>query len=316
MYYPFLYGRQSELLALRDLPSEPSIWNHITPVIEPVNSVSGDLLRCLTKLHRLPTPVFLITNPHHENFRRPGTIQQWRQEIDHYVTGDGAIVIPAFQVSGPSAAEQLPLFIQEFPNRPLGLVLRTRDLTSAFLLKQIRGRDVTIFVHRAAKPRSYLKELPANQTVEVEENFIERARNADYSGIEPFSDSLTEFKKANRPGFSDFGPLPSTFKLGGGQPAAVAIHLSFADDDGDISLQHFVSDSTERGDGDRASKMSEAVAKVAAEHRDNPEKFVRSVGFRQYLDQHENAQPTDLATSKRQQISHHLETVATVLSTM
>lgn len=37
MYFPYLRGRQFELIALRELIENNLIGNHIYPVIEPVN---------------------------------------------------------------------------------------------------------------------------------------------------------------------------------------------------------------------------------------------------------------------------------------
>lgn len=303
MYFPYLYGRRFELLALRDIADQLAGWGNIVPVVEPVNVDPGDLRRCLRTLQEKRARLYLITNPSSGDFTSEGR-DEWRQSADTFVE-DTALVCPAHQIASQSDAEALAAFFQEFEDRPVGVVVRTQDLAPQDLATLIAGRDATVFVHKSANPRAYLRELPTEQTVEVEAAFQEQARNADYIGAEWFSSSHLEFAEAQRPGFSDFGPLPTTFREGGGPPGAVAVHLTYARADG-LWIQHFVSDSTIVGEGDNVSKIGEATAKVAAEVADDPGKFVQSVGLQAYLSQRVN----NLAGNKRQQITHHLATVA------
>ena len=49
MYFPYLRGRQFELIALRELVENKLIGKHIYPVIEPVN-LSSTLTKTLENL--------------------------------------------------------------------------------------------------------------------------------------------------------------------------------------------------------------------------------------------------------------------------
>jgi hypothetical protein len=303
MYFPYLYGRRVELLALRDNAGQLAGWGNVTPVVEPVKVDPGDLSRCLRTLQEKHARLYLITNPSHGDFVSGGR-DEWRQSVQGFVE-DAALVYPAYQISSQSDASALAAFFGEFEDRRVGIVVRTPQTSPQDLAGLMAGRNAIAFVHKSANPRAYLRELPAGQSVEVEAAFQEQARNADYVGAEWFSSSHLEFADEGRPGFSDFGPLPTTFSETGGPPGAVAAHLTYAAEGG-LWIQHFVSDSTVRGQGDNASKIGEAAAKIAAEVGRNPGKFVRSAGLHAYLSQQVN----DLAGNKRQQITHHLATVA------
>lgn len=304
MYFPYLYGRGVELLALRDTADQLAGWGNIVPVVEPVKADPGALSRCLVTLQQKRARLYLITNPSRGDFASVGD-SEWRQRIQGFID-DAALVYPAHQIASQSDADTLPAFFDEFDGRRVGIDVRTQHTSPEDLAALIRGRDAIVFVHKSANPRAYLRQLPVGRSVEVEGAFQEQARNADYSGVEWFSSSHLEFAAEGRPGFSDFGPLPTTFSETGGPPGAVAVHLTYAAGTDGLWIHHFVSDSTVRGEGDNASKIAEAAAKIAAEVADNPGKFVQSGGLRAYLSQRVN----DLAGNKRQQITHHLETVA------
>lgn len=59
--------------------------------------------------------------------------------------------------------------------------------------------------------------------------FIERARNADYLGVEEelFTEMHRYYKDDGFYGFSDYTALAKTFSDGGMLPYAVAIHLTY-----------------------------------------------------------------------------------------
>lgn len=81
------------------------------------------------------------------------------------------------------------------------------------------------------------------------------ASKSDHSGQEWFTPSHREFTREGRTGYSDFGPLPPTFKKVGGQAYAVVVHLTFVAEDGDVWVEHSVSDSIGRDDGNATSKI-------------------------------------------------------------
>lgn len=309
MYFPYLYGRREELLALRDLAEELSRWNCVIPVIEPVKPDPDDLCRCIQQMGDAGASVHLVVNPSHGDFESTDVLSRWKSRVDDILSSNSHVV-PTYQISRPADVNNVDNFLAETEGNAIGIVVRSADLDPERLNSIVRSRDVVVFVHSSANPRSYLRVLPKDKAVLVEPCFNLQPRNADYEGEEWFTSSHLDFEREGRRGFSDFGPLPNTFNEGGGQPGAVALHLSYQRPDGSIWLQHFVSDSVERGDGDASSKMSEATAKLHASYINFPQKFVESRGLLKFLQQHGDESPTSLGTSKRQQLVHHITTVA------
>ncbi len=306
MYFPYLYGRRAELLALRDVAPHLTRWK-TTPVIEPANLDPGDLVRCLQGLDAEGASCCLIVNPSQGQFTAGG-LAPWLAKIRGFVANP-AVVRPTFQVFGAGDRPALQVFLRNHHGRDVAVVVRTADLPPAALATDLAGSSAIVFLHARSNPGAYARALPRGAAVEVAPRFNVQARNADYNGPEWLTSSHQTYLADGLPGFSDFGPLPPTFSLRGGQAAAVAIHLTYEEGDGSIWVQHFVSDSTEIGDGDVTSKMAEATKKVFDAVRADPTKFVVSPGVQAYIDQHATRRPTNLTMNKRQQISHHLATV-------
>jgi len=307
VYFPYLHARQMELLALRDNATLLVGWK-TAPVLEPVRTGPRDLLRCLGELERVGAPCYVIVNPHRGDFDG-GMPRSWATDV-HTLVASSKIIRPAFQVSRASTRAGLRAFLAAHAGRPVGVVVHTAEIAAVDLRAEVAASNALVFLHARSNPGMYRRTLTPGTTVEVEECFNPQDRNADYSGEEWFTSSHLNYRGSGLPGFSDFGPLPPTFSLSGGQAAAVAIHLTYRNaTDGSLWVEHFVSDSTDIGDGDRASKMAEATAKVTAAVHADPAKFVRTAGLQAFLTQSANGTPTDLGTSKRQQLCHHLATV-------
>lgn len=308
VYYPYLYARKEELLALRQTAADLTAWG-VIPVLEPASVDPADLTRCLQILRNHGARCYLIINPSVHGFPNPAP--SWYSAVQPFLAPAGP-AYPVLQISSLAAAAQLPAFLTQFAAAPLAVSVRTVDVPPAALATQLAGRAATAFIHPGANPRAYLRAIPPAHAVEVESAFVVKPRNADYHGEEWFTASHRQFAVDGRAGYSDFGPLPPTFSEGGGPASAVAVHLTFLAADGDIWIEHFVSDSVERDDGNATSKLREAVAKVAARVTAEPSKFVPSDGLNLFRDQHRTGNMTSLGQSKRQQIMHHLHTTGTV----
>lgn len=62
MYFPYLRGRQYELLALRELVANNLISNKIIPIVEPVK-LSPTLVNMMTEFIKASHPISIIRNP-------------------------------------------------------------------------------------------------------------------------------------------------------------------------------------------------------------------------------------------------------------
>ena len=85
MYFPYLYGRRFELLALRSASTEFPLAETIAPVIEPVVERPADLKRCLQALGARRVRAVVILIPHQGHFREhsPAALPGPSPKISH-----------------------------------------------------------------------------------------------------------------------------------------------------------------------------------------------------------------------------------------
>ena len=77
MYFPFLYDKQSELLALRALAGHLGTAQKIIPVIEPVNTVDG-LVRWHKAFKDSGDVGYVIENPSQQVLADGTALAVWR----------------------------------------------------------------------------------------------------------------------------------------------------------------------------------------------------------------------------------------------
>ena len=68
MYFPYLRGRQFELIALRELVEKNALSSKVTPIIEPVK-LSSTLVKTIETYVASSKQLALITNPKVGSFR-------------------------------------------------------------------------------------------------------------------------------------------------------------------------------------------------------------------------------------------------------
>lgn len=70
MYYPYLRGKQFELIALREFSKETPTPSHVCPIIEPVKSSFNGLKTAIDALSSKKISFALVLNPSDGDFRR------------------------------------------------------------------------------------------------------------------------------------------------------------------------------------------------------------------------------------------------------
>ena len=99
--------------------------------------------------------------------------------------------------------------------------------------------------------------------IRLDDLFEKQARNSDYLDIEEhrFSEEHLYFQDEGFSGFSDYTVLPSEYIDGGSTPRAVVIHLTFLNEESQIWIRHFTSESND-SIANVQGKFAEAAAKA------------------------------------------------------
>jgi hypothetical protein len=189
------------------------------------------------------------------------------------------------------------------------VLLTTNLIVAADLASALAGSDFVVFFAPSVSAVGYLSAIPSDRTIDIGDRFHGQARNADFAANadEFFSNDLQTWRTSSRAGFSDFTVLTPTYTEQGGQAGALAVHLTYMNGS-NMRVHHFVSDTITRGNDD--IKWGELLQKIEDDIITVPTRFDATDGLAAYRLQYSSGNYTNLATSKRQQIVHHLQAVA------
>lgn len=312
MYLPFVFGRQSELLALREITKTYTGTGRIVPVIEPVVKKPNDLMRCLAQFGEAKARAIVILNPDQGEFK-VGNFAPWQAELDAVLTKYPTL-LPGMKCGPKTNYATVEAFMKKYSQRQVSLLYFNPGLDNAQVKTFASEANIAFHIALQGKMTEMQRKLlPASKAVDIFDHFNKQARNADYSGSEHFTDRHQSYKTSGV-GFGDYTVTGSIFQPGGGKPGAVAVHASFKHPASkNVWVQHFVSDDTDINTGSAASKYLEAVSKIASEAPKRMKEFGNNTALMAYLDDHQNGHYPGLGKSKQRQIYHHIALMHDIL---
>lgn len=309
MYFPYFFGKASELLAIRSFAGKLGTPQAIFPVVEAVTASEAGLARAARVLKASGDQFYLVENPNLKDFRDAAALAAWKTQTA-WMFADASLVRPVYKELPSTTSADLAAFAARNSGRAVGVILTGR-LPVADVAGALSGSNALVFASTGADRVGLVGLLGASRVVELNDRFPAQRINADYSGEEWFSRDHLDFASGGHLGFADYAVLPpNPANSGGGAPGAVAIHLTYKASDGSLWVQHFVSDETDRSVGNAQSKMLEAIAHLANEVAASPTKFDSSPALVEYLRQHSSGSQSSLGKNKELEISHHLFVVA------
>ena len=319
MYYPYLRGRQNELLCLRELLENDVIGKKIVPIIEPVrfNSTYISVIKKFVEKHR---NLIIIMNP---------KVGKFKEEYD---TSQANI----FNEENEKRKENLKNNIEKYMeclNSPyvLRAYLVDNEIISKCMEGKINSKDVILINVGKDNVSSYEKygeELSAKytvipndqyfnglikgKTIVLEDGFKKARRNSEYlkENDQMFSYNHLFFDKSGYDGFSDYSIVGQSFDESGFAPLALAIHIVYFDDSKHLKVHHFVSKSNE-SINDPARKFQEAMEDTLDWDKSNF--LVETKGLNSLKDYYFNGKFPGLGVIKKYSIMHHIELMSKFL---
>lgn len=312
MYFPYLFGKRSEFLALRAAAPGISKDQKVIPIVEPVQKASNNLLRFMQEMQKAKMPAIVIVNPTQGDFKH-GIASDWLNVVETGLT-ENSHVMPGFCCHSSTSMPHVEAFLKKYSGRPACLLYQSPHLTDAEFVSLAGKAQVAFHVCLQGKiPASKRKLLPKQKLVDVIDNFNKQARNGDYEDPEFFSDRHLNYA-TDSIGFGDFTVIGSQFQIGGGQPAAVVIHATYKDlTSSTIWVEHFVSDDTKLGVGRVEQKYLQAVAKLCKEVTTRPLEFGTDLALLAFQADHTTGHYPGLGKNKERQIHHHVEMMNSIL---
>lgn len=314
MYFPYVFGRASELLAIRSSSKNYLSSGLVTPIVEPIVTKPAALIKAIEEIGQRGQSAIIITNPSQGELRG-GPTPAWVADVDAALAAHPTIV-PGFLCRPGVTHSAVQAFLAKYAHRGVALLYLNSGLSDAVV--QALGQVPNVAYHitlQGKVPNSHLALLPHAKTVHIFDHFNKQARNADYCGEEHFTDRHRSFSQHGA-GFGDYTITGSEVQLGGGPPGAVAVHITYkSGTDGNLWVQHFVSDDTDIGVGTTEGKFLQAISKFAAEYHGRGAEFGANAAINDYLQNYNDSHYPGLGKNKERQIQHHIARVHDFLLT-
>ena len=303
MYFPYLRGRQYELIALRELAEMDILNDKIVPIIEPVK-VTPTLLNTISTLNDKNIKYIVITNPGVGSFIVDGQKEKIKdlfsriQDVATYENVYSGLVINRNSVnevesvlSKGVSADHLVALCFESDNIE-NLAMAFKDITPKF----------NIIPYSPA-----FRRVRKGERVMIDDKFNKLPRNNDYLECDDefFSDDHIYCYEDGYAGFSDYSIVGKEYSESGFAPYAVAIHMVYFADDNTLRVHHFVSDSN-TDISDPANKFYEALSKLIEW---NKSKNLNTWAMNKFQEMYENETYPGLGVVKKLSIMHHIELI-------
>lgn len=311
MYYPFLRGKQYELLLLRD-NADFIFKNRIHPIIEPVKQNPTALKKALIVLNDNKVNNTLIINPQVGDFssEERALPEEFLNEIlkNTNTSALGFILRPESTIS------DLKYFLKKYKSYDFSIIhygfLNGKELSIE--LDQHANVTRHIFIEDSTS-KLYQRQLKKSGVIRIliRDGFKQQKKNANYPFKEHFSDLHITFPDEGMDGFGDFLIVGDDFRESGGPAYAVAIHLTYLDDenDNDMFIYHFVSDQTD-SPTNPGGKFMEALNKLVKEVKKPHSRILKTGAVTEYLNLYEKKHYPGLGYVKKLSMKHHLELIA------
>lgn len=306
MYFPYLRGRQFELIGLRELVDMALISDLIVPVIEPVK-LSSTLINTIDAYTQKKHPICVIQNPlvgsftkDMHNVRDGSKEYNYKSKFNDFFKDEH--VIQSMVVCEEIEDLVAKLKTKDFKSENWMVVNNNNSLLH--LYEKIFEGNTPKYTLIPDK-NAYRRRVSGNRVM-LEDKFEKQARNKDYSKItdEFFSEDHLDYLEDDYVGFSDYSIVGDEYIESGFAPLAVVIHIVYFRKDYSLWIKHFVSDTNEDF-SDPAGKFYEAVRKLAEWYENNPIKLTH--GLETFLNHYNNQTYPGLGSVKKLSIMHHLE---------
>ncbi len=304
MYFPYLRGRQFELIALRELVEKGVLSSRITPIIEPVK-LTSTLVKTIETYGANSRQLAIITNPKVGSFSSDAK-EEKNQKLKESLSAslkENNDILYMYLLRENSKPEK---FIARHADN-MGTICNDKDAIPVY---EANFSETDVKFNLIPDESGFRRRVGKNRVL-LADKFNKQEKNNDYIEIddEPFSEDHLYYTEDGYVGFADYSVVGEEYNETGFAPYAVAIHIVYFDTDESLRVKHFVSDSND-DISDPAGKFQEALSKLVEW---NAEKKLDTVAMREFEDLYRREAYPGLGTVKKLSIMHHLELIGKFL---
>lgn len=294
MYYPYLRGKQFDLLALEYLIKEQRLSSKIHPIIEPVRD-SKTTRKVIEFLDQKNVTAYIIENPQVGTYKLLAEkLYPWQISTD--TTLKRGMIVTSELLTDTLEADLLILDKEVSPK-------------NAVLKKALQKYKMPMLIPDEGRYRTWV-----NQQILLKQAYQPRRRVSDYEEKTDdfFTDDHLYFAKDGYLGFSDYAIDGKKYYDKGGPSRAIALHITYIDAYLNLRIKHFVSDSNENAQN-QSQKFFEALEKLVSWYSKNQDQLLLTGGLENLLTYHKTQKFPGLGSIKKWSLAHHLELVGAFL---
>lgn len=303
MYFPYLRGRQYELLAIRELMGKQELNSNIIPIIEPVK-LSSTLLSTIREVIKVGKQISVICNSDIDSFKDDFYSDEKTTEKEKFLELlESPLVLKTFIVK-KDWKEDIKNF-KVTNSKEMIIICNNIDFINEYNDEYKDG----VYPKYTIVPEDpkFRRRIIAENLVSLDDKFNKRSRNSDYliTPDEFFSEEHLYYNENKSVGFSDYSVIGKEFSEGGFAPYAVAIHMVYFDcNDNSLRIKHYVSDSNE-DIKNPAKKFYEAITKL----NNDKHKLGKTKALEKLVEYYETQGYPGLGSIKKLSLIHHLELI-------
>lgn len=309
MYFPYLRGRQYELIALRELIQNNKLSDNIIPIIEPVK-ISSTLLNTIKSFSDNDKKFIIIRNPSVGTFltdsTKPKNIEHF-ENIQKVISSKNAY--SGLIINKQSSELVNTLLKKGVPyEQMVALCLDSDEIDNLHSAFSGNSPKYNIIPYSPA-----FRRVRKGDRIMIDDKFNKLPRNSDYLDCDDefFSDDHIYCYEDGYKGFSDYSIVGKDYSESGFAPYAVAIHIVYPTTESNkpLRIHHFVSDSN-YDISDPANKFYEALKKLVEW---NKQKRLNTLAMRTFEAMYDDETYPGLGVVKKLSIMHHIELVGKYL---
>lgn len=310
VYFPFLRGRQFDLIAIRELLEKGLISENIVPIIEPVK-LSSTLISTLSAYNENQREILIIQNPCVGNFEKE---LENHELYESYIEVLKSPYITITHILNEDSVSQVQRLAKTLDKNLNDIAILHKENNLIDVHREIFSGDIPRY-NIVPEDKLLKRKLKNKNLVILQNNFIKQKNNKDYAKNvdEFFSQEHLYFESEGLIGFSDYSVVGDQYIEGGFAPFAIAIHIIYLKYDEDyedkiLRIRHLVSDSN-NDIRDPALKCAEALQKLVLLKKQVDSEDISTYAMQQFLEHYRNGSYPGLPSLKKLSLMHHIELV-------
>jgi len=312
MYHPYLRGKQFELILLRD-NAKFLANNNIHPIIEPVKNDFKALIRAINILNQENTNCTLIINP--QAGSEPVKESKIEELIDNNFINFNNVSIGYILYAGAELSN-LVVLLEKYKTFNFSIIhygfTNGKELAGVINNFKNIGRHIFIDGYTGKLYQKNFKKIGIPRIL-LRNGFKSQKKNSLYPLKEHFSDLHITYDEEGMDGFGDFLIVGDDYSETGGPAYAIAIHLTYFNNDDDMFIYHFLSVQTD-SPTDPGGKFFEALKKLVDTVNDEDSLIFRSKACNEYIELFRKQHYPGLGYAKKLSMQHHIELIANFLN--